>query len=424
MYTHVIFDLDGTLLNTIDDLADAGNHVCAAHGWPVHTVDEFKYMVGNGIPNLVSRFTPAGLGKAELAGALAEFSAYYGEHKEDKTAPYPGVPELLAALRGAGVQLAVLSNKAHALAGPVVEHYFPDVFGCVQGALPDAPLKPDPTLLRTLMDRIGAQPGTTLFVGDSNVDVLTGKNGGLTVAGVLWGFRGRDELKEAGADWIIQSPEQLSAIVTGTALLSSSQAAFAAGLLDSGKLVALPTETVYGLAADAAQEQAVQADYDAKGRPDAKPLNVLVDGMAMVETVCRDIPEDAYQLAQAFWPGPLTMILWGNGTLPPIIPAGGATQGVRCPDHPATLGVIRALGRPLACPSANLSGRPSPKSAGDVLAQLGGTIDAVLDGGPCSVGVESTILDLTVTPYQILRQGGLGQKAIETVLGPGKLDNT
>ena len=193
----------------------------------------------------------------------------------------------------------------------------------------------------------------------------------------------------------------------------------AAELLRQGRLVAVPTETVYGLAADATQEGAVRANYDAKGRPETKPLNVLVDGMAMVETVCRDISEDAYKLAEAFWPGPLTMILWGNGVLPPIVPARGETQGVRCPDHPDTLAVIRALGRPLACPSANLSGQPSPKSADEVLAQLGGRIDAVLDGGPCSVGVESTILDLTVAPYRILRQGGLSREAIEKVLdGP------
>lgn len=209
MFTHVIFDLDGTLLNTIDDLADAGNHVCAARGWPVHTVDAYKRMVGNGIPKLVERFAPAGTDGETLAKALAEFSAWYGEHKEDKTAPYPGVPELLAALKRQGVRLAVLSNKAHALAGPVVEHYFPGVFEYVQGALPGAPLKPDPTLLRALMGQVGARPETTLFVGDSDVDVLTGKNGGLTVAGVLWGFRGRAELEGAGADYVIARPEEL-----------------------------------------------------------------------------------------------------------------------------------------------------------------------------------------------------------------------
>ena len=202
-----------------------------------------------------------------------------------------------------------------------------------------------------------------------------------------------------------------------TQRLTSGDIEQAAELLRQGRLVAVPTETVYGLAADATRESAVQAVYDAKGRPETKPLNVLVDGMGMVETVCRDIPAEAYQLARAFWPGPLTMILWGNGSLPPIVPAGGETQGVRCPDHPDTLAVIRALGRPLACPSANLSGQPSPKSAEEVLAQLGGRIDAVLDGGECTVGVESTILNLTVTPYRILRRGGLSREAIEAVLG-------
>lgn len=208
-----------------------------------------------------------------------------------------------------------------------------------------------------------------------------------------------------------------------TRRLAGGEAARAAELLREGRLVALPTETVYGLAADATQERAVQANYDAKGRPETKPLNVLVDGMDMVGAVCRDIPADACRLAEAFWPGPLTMILRGSGALPPIVPAGGATQGVRCPDHPAALAVIRALGRPLACPSANLSGQPSPRSADEVLAQLDGRIDAVLDGGPCAVGVESTILDLTVTPYRILRQGGLGRGELEALLGPGKLEN-
>lgn len=181
MYTHVIFDLDGTLLNTIDDLTAAGNHVCAAHGWPTYTPEQFKRMVGSGIPTLVKRFSPGGLSDGEVAGALAEFSAYYNDHKADKTAPYPGIPQLLSALKDAGIHMAVLSNKAHTFAGPVVEGYFPGIFEAVQGALPDAPLKPDPTLLHALMEQIGAKPETTLFVGDSDVDVLTGKNGGLTV---------------------------------------------------------------------------------------------------------------------------------------------------------------------------------------------------------------------------------------------------
>lgn len=418
MYTHVIFDLDGTLLNTIDDLAAAGNHVCQAHGWPTFTVEQYKRLVGSGMANLVRRLVPAQLGQEAVDTALAEFSSYYDGHKQDRTAPYPGVARAVAALKAAGVGLAVLSNKAHDLAKPVVEHYFPGLFPLVQGALPGVPVKPDPTLLGEVMERLGAAAETTLFVGDSDVDILTGKNRGLTACGVLWGFRDQEELEGAGADMVISHPAQLLEVATGTRLLDSVQAVEAARLLAAGELVALPTETVYGLAADATQAEAVQANYRAKGRPDTKPLNVLVDGMPMVEQVCKEIPLDSYRLAEAFWPGPLTMILKGSGVLPTIVPAGGDTQGVRCPAHPDALAVIRALGRPLACPSANRSGQPSPKSADEVLSQLSGRIAGVLDGGVCAVGVESTILDLTVTPYRILRQGGLSRERIEGVVGP------
>lgn len=417
LFTHVIFDLDGTLLNTLDDLADAGNHVCSAHGWPVHPVEAYKLMVGGGIPNLVKKFSPDGLSEEELSSVLAEFSVYYGQHKEDKTAPYKGITEVVDLLKASGIHVAVLTNKADHLASAVIEHYFPGMFEAVLGSLPGVPVKPDPAMLDMLMDKIGAVPESTLFVGDSNVDIITGRNGGLTTCGVLWGFRTRDELEREGAHYIIDYPEQLVQIVFGTELLSNCDHRRAAQLLKNGGLVAVPTETVYGLASDATSETSVKNNYEAKGRPETKPLNVLVDGMGMVEQVCRDIPDAAYALAQAFWPGPLTMILFGNGTLPPIVPAGGKTQGVRCPDHADTLEIIRTLGRPLACPSANLSGMPSPKSAANVLQQLGGRIDAVLDGGICSVGIESTILDLTVTPFRILRQGGLSKGGIESVLG-------
>ena len=417
MYTHVIFDLDGTILNTIDDLADAGNHVCAAHGWPIHPVEAYKLMVGGGIPNLVSRFSPDGVSEEELARVRGEFSAYYNLHKEDKTAPYADMPRVLEMLKAAGVQVSVLTNKADHLAGPIVERYYPGVFPLVRGALPDVPVKPHPAMLRGLMETIGAVPETTLFVGDSNVDIQTGRSGGLDTCGVLWGFRSREELEGEGATHIAENPRDLLSIVTGTTLLTDTETEEAARLLAEGELVAVPTETVYGLASDAFREEAVLANYEAKGRPETKPLNVLVDGMSMAESVCKDIPLDSYKLAEAFWPGPLTMILKGKGTLPAIVPAGGETQGVRCPDHPVTLNIIRALGRPLACPSANLSGHPSPKSAGDVLGQLAGRIRGVVDGGECSVGVESTILDMTAAPYRILRQGGLSREAIEAVLG-------
>ena len=214
MYPYVIFDLDGTLLNTIDDLADAGNWVCASHGWPTHSVDAFKYFVGNGIPKLVERMIPEEHRTPNrLKNLLAEFMARYDAHKEDKTAPYPGIPELLDQLRTAGVKMAVLTNKADLVAGPVMEHYCPGVFPVVQGALPDVPTKPDPTLLRRLMERMGAEPERTLFVGDSNVDIRTAKNGGLTGCGVLWGFRTREELEAEGADFIVETPAQLAELI-------------------------------------------------------------------------------------------------------------------------------------------------------------------------------------------------------------------
>lgn len=214
MYSYVIFDLDGTLLNTLDDLAEAGNWVCRRHGWPTHTLEEYQYYVGNGMARLAERFAPEDWRTPErIDEILAEFMPYYDAHKADKTAPYPGVARALEALSGAGVSLAVLSNKADVLAGPVVERYYPGVFPIVQGALPGVPTKPDPTLLRRLMERMGAEPESTLFVGDSNVDIRTAKNGGLTSCGVLWGFRTRAELEAEGADFLAEDPEALTELI-------------------------------------------------------------------------------------------------------------------------------------------------------------------------------------------------------------------
>ena len=216
MFQYVIFDLDGTLLNTIDDLADAGNYVCRLHGWPEHTVEEYKRYVGNGMAKLAARFAPEEWRTPEgLRTILEEFMPYYDAHKEDKTAPYAGMPQAAAKLREAGVSIAVLSNKADQMAGPVVEHYYPGLFPLVQGALDGVPTKPDPTLLHKLMGRMGATKADTLFVGDSNVDIKTAKNGGLTSCGVLWGFRTRAELEEEGASIIVETPQELVQVVLG-----------------------------------------------------------------------------------------------------------------------------------------------------------------------------------------------------------------
>lgn len=214
MIKTIIFDLDGTLLNTLDDLADAANWVCAQNGWPVHPTAAYKYMVGNGIPKLVERFSPAGQRTPErLAQTLAQFTARYDTHKEDKTAPYPGIAAVLDALHAEGVQTAVFSNKADALCGAILSHYFGSRFTAVRGSRPGVPTKPDPAGLLDLMRAIGASAETTLFVGDSDVDILTGHNAGLPAMGVLWGFRGEAELTAAGADHLAAAPEDILALV-------------------------------------------------------------------------------------------------------------------------------------------------------------------------------------------------------------------
>lgn len=218
MYQNVIFDLDGTLLNTIDDLADAANWVCRNHGWPTHTVEEYKQYVGNGMKKLALRFVPEDWRTPEgLQQVLEEFMPYYDAHKEDKTAPYPGIPALLQELKAAGVNMAVLSNKAHVLVPSILEGYFPGVFPFAQGAQDGMPTKPDPTLLHRLMEEMGATKDNTLFVGDSNVDIQTAKNGGLTSCGVLWGFRSREELVREGADFLAENTDELKAVILGHA---------------------------------------------------------------------------------------------------------------------------------------------------------------------------------------------------------------
>ena len=204
-------------------------------------------------------------------------------------------------------------------------------------------------------------------------------------------------------------------------LLLSAQApetaSIAADLIQKGELVAIPTETVYGLGANGLDEEAVAKIFQAKGRPQDNPLILHICGPEQIELFCHHIPQSAYDLAAAFWPGPLTLVLPARDVVPRRTTGGLDTVAVRCPDNAVTREIIRLSGVPIAAPSANISGKPSTTTAQHVLHDHDGKIAAIVDGGPCRVGVESTIVDLTEERPRLLRPGGIGPEQLLTVLG-------
>ena len=209
-----------------------------------------------------------------------------------------------------------------------------------------------------------------------------------------------------------------------TEILGASDIARAAALLRAGELVAIPTETVYGLGANALDAHAVKKIFEVKGRPADNPLIIHVLGPADLDRWCQEIPASARLLAARFWPGPVTMILKKSPAIPAQTSAGLDTIAVRCPQTPLTRMLLAAVDFPIAAPSANLSGRPSTTTLRHVLDDLSGKIPAVLDGGDCSVGLESTIIDLTVQPPMLLRPGGITLEQLRSVLCAVTVDPT
>ena len=194
-------------------------------------------------------------------------------------------------------------------------------------------------------------------------------------------------------------------------------AQIAANIIKDGGLVAIPTETVYGLGADGLTPEAVVKIFEAKGRPQDNPLILHISDASQLDTLCKDIPEAAWALAEAFWPGPLTMVLPAKDIVPLSTRAGLPSVAVRCPDSAITRQIIRLAGVPLAAPSANISGKPSTTTAEHVRNDHDGRIDCIVDDGPCRVGVESTIIDLTDDTPRLLRPGGITLEAMLPILG-------
>lgn len=212
-YKAAIFDMDGTILDTLEDLRGSVNAALRREGFPERTTEEVRSFVGNGAAKLVERAVPPGTDAETTRRVLDFYRPYYEAHAQIKTAPYPGVPEALAALRAAGVKLAVVSNKPHPATAKLAERYYPGVFDAVIGARDGTAVKPAPDLLNEAMAALGVRPEETVYVGDSDVDVATAKNAGTDGLAVAWGFRAEAFLRERGAERIVRDTAELIAAV-------------------------------------------------------------------------------------------------------------------------------------------------------------------------------------------------------------------
>jgi HAD-superfamily hydrolase, subfamily IIIA len=208
-YTLAVFDLDGTVLDTLRDLTDSTNAALRMNQLPQRSMEEVRAFVGNGIAKLIARAVPEGTDDALREKTLNDFKAHYALHKADATRPYEGIPELLTALRAAGIRTAVVSNKADAAVRGLVEMFFPQMFDFCVGERENVRKKPAPDAVLEAMDALGASRAETVYIGDSDVDVETARNAGVDCVAVTWGFRDVEVLKKAGATVIAGSAQAL-----------------------------------------------------------------------------------------------------------------------------------------------------------------------------------------------------------------------
>lgn len=211
MKTLVIFDLDGTLLNTIQDLGEATNHALKALGYPTHEIASYNKMVGNGVSKLLERALPVDARNTRKIEAMRmHFTEYYDEHLCDNTTPYPGIPELLTDLRARGIRIAVASNKYQSAVTKLISHFFGNIeWAAVHGNREGVPTKPDPSVVFAILNEVPTPKADVLYVGDSGVDMETARRACVTGCGVAWGFRSRHELTDALADYIVDTPDDI-----------------------------------------------------------------------------------------------------------------------------------------------------------------------------------------------------------------------
>lgn len=210
-----IFDLDGTLLNTIEDLGYAANHALQAHGYPTHSIASYPFFVGNGVRRLIERVLPEDARtEATIDRLLVTFKEYYNDHNTDYTKPYEGIPELLSLLSSRGVAIAVASNKYQAATEKLISHFFPTLsFIAVEGQKEGVPVKPDPSIVFEILAKAKTPKADTIYIGDSGVDMETARRACVDSVGVTWGFRPEKELVENHADTIVNSPGNIEKLV-------------------------------------------------------------------------------------------------------------------------------------------------------------------------------------------------------------------
>lgn len=213
----IIFDLDGTLLDTIEDLANSVNYALIQHNLPTHAVESYRFFVGNGVNKLLERVLSEDKRNTDYVSMLkVDFLKHYFAHSEECTRPYPGIPELLAQLQRKGIKLAVASNKMHEATVKLINRFFPEIrFAAILGQRDGFPVKPNPGVLEEIIRIAGVEKEEVLYVGDSGVDVATSFNAKVPFVGVLWGFRPRNELEEAGATAFVENTEELCKMVIG-----------------------------------------------------------------------------------------------------------------------------------------------------------------------------------------------------------------
>lgn len=212
-YSACVFDLDGTLLDTLEDLKNSVNYTLKLKGYPQRTAEEVRSFVGNGIPMLIKRAVPEGTAETDFEEALSVFKGHYAIHLNDNTAPYDGICEMLEYLKQNNIKTAVVTNKAHLAANDLIKHFFGDLITVTVGQKDGVPTKPDPASLNSAMSVLNITKDEALFIGDSDVDVLTAHNGGLKCIGVTWGFRSKESLLSAGADFIADTPKEIIRIL-------------------------------------------------------------------------------------------------------------------------------------------------------------------------------------------------------------------